>query len=116
MTDVHAIIARVRAKGADILLERGKMTVINGAKLGNEGMAFLRQHQDAIEQYLRERESVAAVAAKVSEDDTPPLTWEQTARILYAECPEGRDKLDWSYFVTEMGKVMRGHFGIGVEP
>lgn len=111
MTDVPAILARVRAKGADILLERGKMTVTNGGKLGNEGMAFLRQHQNAIEQHLRE-----SAATKASEDDTPPLTWGQTARILYAECPEGRDKLDWSYFVTEMGKVMRGHFGIGVEP
>jgi hypothetical protein len=111
MIDVPSILTRARAKGADVTLERGKMTVVNGVKLGNEGMAYLRQHQDAIERHLQE-----SAAPSVSDQDTPPLTWGQTARILYAECPEGRDKYDWSYFVTEMGKVMRSHFGIEVEP
>lgn len=111
MTAIAPILTKVRALGADVVLERGKMTIVNGQSLNGDQRSWLAKHQDAIERHLQEN-----AAPSVSDQDTPPLTWGQTARILYAECPEGRDKYDWSYFVTEMGKVMRSHFGIEEEP
>jgi hypothetical protein len=110
MAEIAPILTKIRALGAEVVLERGKMRIVNGQGLNGEQRSWIAKNREAIEQHLR-----SASAPEPSDNDTPPLTWGQTARILYAECPDDRDPSDWSYFVTEMGKVMRSHFGIEVD-
>lgn len=109
MADVATVLSKVRALGADIMLDKGKMTIVGSVHLNGEQRDYIAKHREPIEQFLR---AAAESLPPQSENDTPPLTWGQTARILYDGCPEGRDACDWSYFVTEMGKVMREHFGV----
>lgn len=101
MADVAPVLAKVRALGADVVLERGKMTIIGSVHLNTDQRAWIAQHREAVETHLRQTGGGDDV-------DDLPKTWGEFARILYSACPENVDACDWSWFVTMAGKVVRG--------
>ena len=111
MADLASILAKVRALGSDIVIEDGALTIQNGALLSDDQRNWIAAHRSEIEAHLSS--STTGELPPTSEDDTPPLTWGQMARILYAEAPHGMDPFDWSYFVTEGGKIVRRYCGVG---
>ena len=108
MADIGPVLSKIRALGADLVLDNGAVKIIEGAKLNDKQQVWIANNRGGIEAYLRSLKA----ALPISENDTPPQTWGQFARVLYGCCPEGHDKCDWSYFVTEMGKVAREQFGV----
>lgn len=103
MADVGAILAKVRALGADVVLEHGKMTIVGAVHLNADQRAWLASNRAAIEGHLQH----VSGAGVVFEADRPHA-WGEFARVLYAECPETVDPFDWSWFVTTAGKIVRG--------
>lgn len=110
MVDIAPILEKVRALGSDIVIEKGAMTIKNGALLTNEQRVWISKNRSAIETYLEP--AVAGSVPPPTSDDTQPMTWGQFARILYAEPPETMDPMDWSYFVTQSSKVVRRYLGV----
>lgn len=103
MADVGAILAKVRALGADVVLQRGSMTIVGTVHLNNEQRAWLVGNRAAIEAHLH---LVGGAGGRL--DASQPHEWGDFAHVLYAECPEGVDQYDWSWFVMTAGKIVRG--------
>lgn len=103
MADVGTILAKVRALGADVVLESGKMIIVGSVHLNADQRAWLASNRAAIEGYLRDPDGGDGLL-----DADRPQTWSEFARILYAGCPESVDPFDWSWFVTTAGKIVRG--------
>jgi len=103
VADVAQVIAKVRALGADIVLDGEAMKIVGAAHLSADQLAWLANNRAAIEQHLRQQ---AAPAGEQAAEETD--LWGQYARVLYAQCPRGTDPCDWSWFVTTAGKIIRG--------
>jgi len=109
MPDVAAILSRVRAQGADIVLADGRMTLACGAKLSAEARAYITQHRAAIAAYLQEQrdDAIDERAAIIEFEAGAPREWaEQFARVLYQRRPAGVAELDWTWFVTTCGRMI----------
>jgi hypothetical protein len=109
LIDPAAIIDRVRAHGANIVLDNGQLLLINRAKLPPEAAGFVRKHRTAIAALLRQDEEAEFEerAAVIQYDGKTPRAWaEQFARILTDRRPKGIDDLDWSYFLTACGRII----------
>ena len=109
MPDVAAILSRVRAQGADIVLADGRMTLAGGAKLSAEARAYITEHRAVIAAYLQEQraDAIDERAAIIEFDAGAPREWaEQFARILYQRRPAGVADLDWTWFVTTCGRMI----------
>jgi hypothetical protein len=109
VADVGAVLQKVRALGADIVLEQGKITIVGSAHLNTDQRNWIAENREAIEQHLRT--AVASLPPDVSENDTTPFTWGQFARVLYAQPPENVDASDWSWFVSTAGRIVREELG-----
>jgi hypothetical protein len=117
MAEIAPILDKVRALGADVVLERGKMTIVNGQGLSAEQRSWIARNRSVIEHHLREKR-IAAGSAPLhvpAADDTPPMVWGEFARILYSSPPGSADPCDWSWFITEAGKIIRGELGLPEE-
>lgn len=117
MSGFESILTKIRALGADVVLDKGKMTIVNGQGLNAEQRSWIAKNRPNIEHHLREQR-IAAGSAPLhvpAGDDTPPMVWGEFARMLYASPPEGVDPYDWSWFVTEAGKAIRSEFGLSEE-
>ena len=109
MADVGAVLSKIRALGADVLLKDGSMVVGGSVHLNEDQRNWIAANREAIEKHLRSASRADAPAP--SEDDTAPYTWGQFARILYSHTPEGADAFDWSWFITTAGKIVRDELG-----
>ena len=108
MASVSEILSKVRALGADVVLERDKMTITGSVYLNGEQRQWLASHRAAIEAHLRRVPGATAC-------DEQPKPWGEFARMLYAACPDNVDPFDWSWFVTTAGKIVRGELDAEAE-
>lgn len=109
MADAERIIDRVRAFGADIILDGGGLRLVAGNKLPQEAVTYVAANQPAILRYLQEQieDAVDERAAIIEFEAGAPRDWaEQFARILYRRRPAGVSDLDWSWFVTACGRII----------
>lgn len=107
MADVATIIQRVRARGANITIDAGKLIVINKAKLPDGALDFIRQNGRAIAAFIEregdveERAAIIEYDGGVSRHDADRL-----ARLLFANCPHGTPVADWTWFVNKALEIM----------
>lgn len=101
MADVAAILGKVRALGADVVLDGGRMKIVNPLNLSEEQRAWLKENGALIEPHLHD-------AGAPTFDDGAPKPWTEFLRLLYRARPEGVDQCDWSWFVTKADQVVRG--------
>lgn len=107
MADPSKILARVRACGANILLDGTRLEVINPSKLPEGASAFIRQNAKAIADFLSNEAEIEERAAIMQFDGglTRPAA-EYLTKLLLSSPPSGADRADWSWFVGEAARVV----------
>ncbi|MER9079940.1 hypothetical protein [Mesorhizobium sp. M0895] len=109
MSSVADLINRVRSFGANIVLEDGKLRIVNRPRLPASAMTYIAKHKVEIADYLQSDENVAfeECAAVIEFDGGAPREWaEQFARYLSKAKPAGVAEMDWSWFLTICGRMI----------
>ena len=108
MADPAGILARVRARGANVALRDGKLSVLNAKRLPDGASEYIAQNRDALVAFLSDEEvEVDERAAIIEFDGKTPREWSrQFADILIRTRPAGISDLDWSWFITRCGHLI----------
>jgi hypothetical protein len=109
MADAAEILARVRARGANIVMDGDRLRLVGATKLSPEARQFVTDHRAAIVEHLRaERDAeIEERAAVIEFEGKAPREWaEQFAQILYARRPQGVSDIEWSWFITTCGRII----------
>ncbi|MDB5620534.1 hypothetical protein [Tardiphaga sp.] len=107
MADVARIIERVKACGANIMVDGSKLTVVNRSRLPAGAAEFIREHGWEIAAFL-EREAAVDERAAIMEYDgglNRPAA-EYLTRLLMSSPPDGVDRSDWSWFVGQASQII----------
>ena len=107
MADAGAILKRIRAHGANVDLDGGRLIVINREKLPAGAIDFIRLHGREIAALL-EREGEVAERAAIIEFDGgfSRHDADRLAKLLFANCPQGTTAADWTWFVNKALEIM----------
>lgn len=107
MADPAKIMARIRAHGANIMIDGGKLEIINRTKLPDGALDYIKQNARAIASFLDQEGEFEERAAIIEFDGGAPRDWaEKFANILIKSRPSGVSDLDWSWFVTRCGRII----------
>lgn len=107
MPDVGSIISRIRAAGANVEVDGGKLHIINGRRVPDELRAELRQNGKAVAVWLDREGNVEERSAIMEhEGGMPRRDADRLARLLFANCPHGTSAADWSWFVNKAMEIM----------
>jgi len=107
MATVSDLIARIRKHGANVVLDAGKLRVVNSRKLPEGALDYIKAHGRAIVEFLDEEAAVEERAAIIEFDGGAPRKWaEQFAALLIKDRPAGVSDLDWSWFITRAGQII----------
>jgi hypothetical protein len=107
MADPRSVVERIRELGANILIDGSKLTVVNKHKLPASALAFIKEHGRDIAAFLK-REAEFDERAAIMEYDggLRRADAEFLARMLLANPPEGADRCDWSWFVSQASQIV----------
>ncbi len=107
MVDVPTILQRIRARGANVMIDGGKLIVINKAKLPDGALDFIRQHGRAIAQFI-EKEGEFEERAAIIEFDGGFSRKEadDIARLLLSSPPKDCNPADWTWFVGKASEII----------
>lgn len=109
MPSAAKIIERVRANGANVTLDGGKLVIVNRAKLPTEALAFIKSHAREIAAFLDAESEFEERAAIIEYDGgLTRAVSEYLTRLLMSDTPEGTSPTDWSWFVGEAAKRIDG--------
>jgi hypothetical protein len=94
--------------GANIVLEKGALRLVNKVKLPAEALAYITKHRSEIGEFLREQEGDFEERSAIIEfDGRSPREWaHQFADILIRHRPPNVSDLDWSWFITRCGQII----------
>lgn len=107
MADAAAILKRIRAHGANVSFDDGKLVVVNKGKLPAGALDYIRANARAIialverEGDIEERAAIIEYDGGLSRQDADRL-----ARLLFANCPQGTSAADWSWFVNKAMEIV----------
>jgi len=106
MADPVKIMARVRARGANVILDGGRLKIIHGKKLPAEALQFIKDNAAAVADCL-EREAEFEERAAIIEHDggLPRPAAEDLASILLASPPKEISPADWTWFVGKAAAI-----------
>jgi hypothetical protein len=100
------IIERIRAHGANVMIDGGRLEIINKAKLPAGSADYIRQNAKAIAAFLdREAEFEERAAIMEYNGGLRRADAEYLTKLLMANPPEGIDPADWTYLVSEGAKI-----------
>lgn len=107
MADVSDLMARVRAHGANLMLDGGRLKLINGKKLPAGALDYIKQNGKLIADWLDREAQFEERAAIIEFDGGAPREWaEQFAQYLFKTRPEGVNELDWTLFLDTCGRML----------
>lgn len=107
MADASKIIERIRANGANVEIEAGKLRIINRAKLPAGAFEFIRDNAKAIGDFLEKEFEIEERAAIIEFSGGAPRTMaEQFARICCAEKPSNWSAEDHAWFISRCAKII----------
>lgn len=105
MADVTRIIERIRANGANVTIDGGRLRIVNGDKLPAGALEFIKAHSKEIADWLdREAEFEERAAIIQYDGGLTRAVAEYLTRLLMASPPDSADPADWSWFVAEAAK------------
>ncbi len=107
MPDPAKIMARVRALGANVMIDGGKLKIVNGKKLPGDALAFIKSHAGEIAAFL-DREGEFEERAAIIEFDggAPREMAEQFARVCI-EASKGRwPEPDRAWFIGRCAQII----------
>jgi hypothetical protein len=100
-------LSRVRALGANIMLDGEKLRIINRAKLPPAAIAMIRDHARDIAALIEAEAEFEERAAILEYDGGLPRPQaEDLARILVANPPEGVEPADWTWFCGKAAEII----------
>lgn len=106
MTTTADLIARIREKGANIVLGNDGLRVINRDRLSPEAIAYIKKHRLALAEHLSADADIEERSAIIEHDGgLPRVAADGLARLLFATVPAGVDPADWSWFVGHAAKI-----------
>lgn len=107
MASVAELVARVRSHGANITLDAGKLRIVNGKKLPDGALDFIKKHSAEVAAFLDNEGEFDERAAIIEFDGglTRPAA-EYLTKLLMSHPPSGASGADWSWFVGQAAKVM----------
>lgn len=104
------IMERVRAHGANICLEGGKLKIHDGKKLPAEAKEIIKANARAIADWLEDEAAYEERAAILEYDGgLTRAVAEGMAKIQLAHPPAGADPADWSWYVDQASRIMDAH-------
>lgn len=109
MAKVSDLMAKVRAAGANIEVDGGRLRLVNGRKLPAEALDYIKRYATQIAEWL-DHEGEFEERAGIIEHDSgfDRNTAEGLARLLLAQPPAGANPADWSWFVGHAARIMDG--------
>lgn len=107
MVDVGRVIERIRANGANVEIDNGKLRVVNSKKLPDGALDFIKRHGREIADFI-DREAEFEEHAAIIEYDggLTRAVAEYLTRLLLSSPPSGVEQADWSWFVGHAAKVI----------
>jgi len=101
------IIERIRANGANVMCDGGKLVIVNRTKLPDGAIDFIRAQARDIALFL-EREAETEERAAIIEYDggLTRAVAEYLTKLLMSSPPHGSNPSDWSWFVGEAAKAI----------
>lgn len=110
MADPAKIMARIRANGANVVIDAGRLQIINARKLPEGAAAFIRENAKAIAGYLSDEADFEERAAIIEFDGgLTRAVAEGMARIQLANPPAGANAADWTWYVDQASRIMDSH-------
>jgi hypothetical protein len=109
MADAGKIVDRIRACGANVMIDGGKLSIVNRAKLPDGSLDYIRQHGKEIAAFLEDEAAFEERAAIIQYDGgLNRAVAEYLTRLLQSSPPDGASAADWSWFVGEAAKKIDG--------
>lgn len=108
MPDPAKILARVRAKGANVVLRDGSLVVVNAYRLPAGSTKFISANHAAIRSTLESRQpAIEERAAVIQFEGRTPREWaEQFADLLISQRPAGVSDADWEWFIGRCAQII----------
>lgn len=107
MANPSAIMARVRSYGANLVIDNGKLKLVQGKKLPPAALEHIKQHATAIAAWLEAEGAFEERAAIIEFDGGTPREWaEAFAQFLTRTRPANVDEIEWSWFITTCGRMI----------
>lgn len=107
MANASKIIERIRANGANVMLDQGKLVIVNRAKLPAEALEYVRSHAREIAGFLNVEAEFEERAAIIEYDGgLTRAVSEYLTKLLMSSPPSGTSDADWSWFVGQAAKVI----------
>jgi hypothetical protein len=107
MSDAAKLVTRIRANGANVALDAGKLQIVNARKLPAGALDYIKKHARAIADFLDHEGAVNERAAIIEFGANVPREWaEAFAKVLFDKRPDGVDDYDWTAFLSTCGKMI----------
>jgi hypothetical protein len=107
MANVAEIIDRIRANGANVIIDAGKLRIINSKKLPDGALDFIKRHGKEIAGFIEQEGEVEERAAIMEHDGGVPRAYaDQLARLLQAHPPSDVPPADWTWFVGKAAQIV----------
>jgi hypothetical protein len=109
MASVPELIERVRSHGANVTIDGGKLRVINGRKLPDGALDYIKKHGAEVAAFLDTEAEFDERAAIIEYDGgLTRAVAEYLTKLLMSSAPSGANAEDWSWFVGEAAKAIDG--------
>lgn len=107
MADPAKIIARVRELGANLMIDCGKLKVINKRKLPADAIEYIGKNVTEIVSWLeREGDFEERVAMIQDDGKVPRAVAEQFAKLCIGEMTKDWSELDRSWAISRCAKII----------
>lgn len=107
MAEIAKIIDRIRANGANVEIDGGKLRIVNGKKLPAGALDFIRQRGREIAAFIEQEGEFEERAAIIEHDGgVTSARADELARLLQANPPPDVSPADWTWFVGKAAEII----------
>lgn len=107
MASVAELVQRIRSHGANIIIDAGKLRIVNGKKLPDGALDYIKKHGADVAAFLDQEAGFDERAAIIEYDGgLTRAVAEYLTRLLMASPPSEANAADWSWFVGQAAKVI----------
>jgi hypothetical protein len=107
MADTAKLVERIRASGANIILDAGKLRVVNSKKLPLGALDFIKKYGKELADFLEKEGDFEERSAIIEHDGgVPRVSADDLARLLLASPPKDVNLADWTWFVSKAAEII----------
>jgi hypothetical protein len=107
MANPRAAIDRIRECGGNVLIDAGRLRIINREKLPAAALEYVKSNAKELGEYL-DREAAFDERAAIMEYDGGLRRVDAgfLTKLLMSSPPEGADRSEWSWFVGQASQIV----------